>query len=397
MWPFLCQVARLQWPSSHLFESVPIPNCTHLEQYTRDGDYVLIRRRNVALPEDYAATPPEDGYTMHPFSPLLRKFGFKGGFEGANCLVYLPAYKVACWGISTHDANALAHDFENLLTDAALAHDYEKSLTDAVGGAWDQFAEELLREIPLFLWVYTDIQCLAACSILLRDLVYQKNYWSDKHIRLDVPELCRDGARARRALHRFRQARTITLDIPQLAWAERVPHHCLATWRAHQLRLPGDEVQGWESSHPLFGAARYSLTLPSNARTVYFGVKSVASDQRAYVMVENPHDTDSEIYAGLTGSSPVRLPDSKAHKLLMPPGTPNVVLLRWNARSMQLDVNGKLLCRAWLHAEAENAPAPFSFIFVWIFLRQERTQQRPVLLPMLTPVASDVQPRPILV
>ena len=66
MWPFPCQVARLQWPSSHLFESVPIPNATHLEQYTRDGEYVLIRRRNVALPEAYAATPPEDGYTVHP-------------------------------------------------------------------------------------------------------------------------------------------------------------------------------------------------------------------------------------------------------------------------------------------------------------------------------------------
>ena len=58
---------------------------------------------------------------MHPFSPLLRKFGFGGQFEHADCLVYLPAYHVACWGLSTSDANSLAHEFVMLLDKAADA------------------------------------------------------------------------------------------------------------------------------------------------------------------------------------------------------------------------------------------------------------------------------------
>ena len=268
------------------------------------------------------------------------------------------------------------------LTPNALAHDFVALLTDASGGALDQVAED------------TDIQAIVACCVTIRDIVYQERYWDDEHIRLDVPELARNGARTRRAMRRFLQARTVTLDIPQLATLRHVPDRCLTTWHAHQLRLPGDEVEGWESSHALFGAARYSLTLPSRTKSVYFGVKSVGCDLRAYFMVVNPHDTVAEIHIGLTGSSPRRCPASNIHNFFSSPGSPNVVLLRWSTRSLQLDLSVAIVGRAVLHAEAENSPTQFSFTCAWVFLRPEKPQHAPALRPMLTPVASDVQPRP---
>ena len=58
-------------------------------------------------------------------------------------------------------------------------------------------------------------------------------------------------------------------------WYERAQRHLQV--RAGQLagattiRLPGNDVQGWVSTHPLLGAVRFGLKLPRATRSIYIG------------------------------------------------------------------------------------------------------------------------------
>ena len=106
---------------------------------------------------------------MHPQSPLLSKFGFGAEHARADCLVYLPAYRVACWGLSPKDANALAHEFVMLLENAVAQ--------DVQGGSslqmyWRMFDGFIVQEDALrrhYLPVNRSLQSMARSFLTVKN------------------------------------------------------------------------------------------------------------------------------------------------------------------------------------------------------------------------------------
>ena len=124
-----------------------------------------------------------------------------------------------------------------------------------------------------------------------------------KHILCNVPELAGNHRAVQDAANLFRQALTITFDIPQLALLSQIPAQTLVSWQCLSLCLPGRDVAGWVSGHPLFGAARFSLSLPQNTRSVFIGVKEHGSNRRSYALLENPYTNRCRFFSESRGLS----------------------------------------------------------------------------------------------
>ncbi|CAE7249822.1 unnamed protein product, partial [Symbiodinium natans] len=187
------------------------------------------------------------------------------------------------------------------------------------------------------------IRALAACSRETSEAMGNEEYWVGKHIFLNVPELARSDRTLLAAANLFRQALSISFDIPQLPLLHQIPPRAVVSWQCLPLHLPGRNVSGWVSGHPLFGAARFSLTLAPNTRSVFVGAKTHGSNRRSYVLLENPYTHACRVSLGITGATPVAGPTGPVLEAIAAANSPNEVVLKWDNQSIELMLNGRRL------------------------------------------------------
>ena len=161
---------------------------------------------------------------------------------------------------------------------------------DCVGGSDEALAQtylaarelalDVMRTIPSFFNDYEEIHTLACCCRDLQSIVLNKKYWEGKHINLVRSSLANAPQAVSNAATFFQQAATLTMEIGQLACVEDIPRQAIVHWYPEELDIPGNNIRGWASTHPLFGVARFSLTVPRTVTAIYIGAKATANKQK---------------------------------------------------------------------------------------------------------------------
>ncbi|CAE7360691.1 unnamed protein product [Symbiodinium natans] len=255
---------------------------------------------------------------------------------------------------------------------------------DVLGGG--EITNDILRAIPSFFDDYDDIYCLACCCCELRDIVLDRNYWRGKHINLVVPPLTNAPEAVRSAAKFFDQAASLTMEIPQLVHLDRVPRRGIIHWYSERLEnFLGNEFTGWESKHPLFGAVRFSLTMPLTVASVYIGAKALASAQRSFIRITNPYTSSCELSAGLSGTPVQPFPSNVVNSTLNPPGFANEFYFVWSTHRTTLYINQQKVGTARLEPGFADMPGAFSSTFVWVISRRS-APEKPTLTPLLSPI-----------
>ena len=226
-----------------------------------------------------------------------------------------------------------------------------------------QVPANFLHRLTFYCSDFNFVRALAACCRETKEAMSKERYWMGKHIFCDVPELAGNRRAVQDAANLFRQALTITFDIPHLALLSQIPAQTLVSWQCLPLCLPGRDVTGWVSGHPLFGAARFSLSLPQNTRSVFIGVKAHGSNRRSYALLENPYTNRCRFSFGITGAWPVEGAAKHVIDAIAEASCANEVGLKWNSRSIDLMLNGQRLGGHLTHEEPDAPPA-FSTLFV---------------------------------
>ncbi|CAE7406374.1 ABCB1, partial [Symbiodinium pilosum] len=149
---------------------------------------------------------------------------------------------------------------------------------DVLGGACAVTLHgDLMWLLPRFFDEYGDLRTLAKCNRELRNIILTKKYWWGAHVSLCVGELADNPVALRNAVSLFEEAAARTLDLCQIPCLNAMADRVLVNWLAQQLRLPGNDVQGWVSTHPLLGAVRFGLKLPRATRSIYIGALDAGS------------------------------------------------------------------------------------------------------------------------
>ena len=132
-----------------------------------------------------------------------------------------------------------------------------------------------------------------------------------------------------KAVPLFEEAAARTLDLCQIPLLNAMANRVLVNWLARQLRLPGNDVQGWVSTHPLLGAVRFGLKLPRATRSIYIGALDAGrSGIRSYIWIKDPCGI-CEVWLGISGRQRTRWHGAKLQEHLAPSGHMNVFLLSW--------------------------------------------------------------------
>ena len=120
------------------------------------------------------------------------------------------------------------------------------------------------------------------------------------------------------------------MEIGQLACVEDIPRQAIIHWSPEKLNIPGNNIRGWTSSHPLFGVARFSLTVPHTVTAIYIGAKATANNQRSYMKIAAPYQNSCQLSVGYSGSPPQEFPLNMVNRLLTPPGAANEFMFLWS-------------------------------------------------------------------
>ena len=173
---------------------------------------------------------------------------------------------------------------------------------DVLGGACAVTLHgDLMWLLPRFFDEYGDLRTLAKCNRELRNIILTKKYWWGAHVSLCVGELADNPVALRNAVSLFEEAAARTLDLCQIPCLNAMADRVLVNWLAQQLRLPGNDVQGWVSTHPLLGAVRFGLKLPRATRSIYIGALDAGrSGIRSYIWIKDPYGL-CEVWLGISG------------------------------------------------------------------------------------------------
>ena len=139
----------------------------------------------------------------------------------------------------------------------------------------------------------TTTYILASCSRELRSVVLNKKYGCGRHINLVVSPLAETPQaiiRAGRLPHNGDCA------------VEGIPHQAIVHWYPEKLDIPGNNINGRASPHPLFGAVRFLLTLPRTVTTIYIGAKAITNSQRSYMEIAALYTTSCQLCVGHSGA-----------------------------------------------------------------------------------------------
>ena len=247
------------------------------------------------------------------------------------------------------------------------------------------WAHDILRTIPSLFDDYDDIHNLASCSRELQSIVLKKEYWQGRHINLVVPALAESPRAIRNAARFFREAASLTMEIPQLVCVENIPRQAIVHWYPEELDIPGNNVSGWASTHPLFGAARFSLTLPRSVMAIYIGAKAITSNRSSYMKIAAPYTRFCQLSVGYSGAPLQRFPSNMVNSRLNPPGAANEFLLNWSTHRLQLYLNRQKIGTARLEEGYADMPGAFSSLFIWVISKPSATETA-TMNPLLSPV-----------
>lgn len=178
----------------------------------------------------------------------------------------------------------------------------------------------------------------------------------------------------------------MTFHVPQLAYLDKIPRQSLISWFVRDMELLGNDSSGWvwTSSHPLLGAARFALTLPTGTRTIFMGLKKDGTEARAFFQINQLDEDQWSMSVGLSGHHSVDLPTDTLTEAMLPAGCPNETILTWTAKHMRLTLNRRTVCQVRLVQELSE-DFSFSSFFTWVTARKD-IAQRPSLIPLLAPV-----------
>ena len=248
-----------------------------------------------------------------------------------------------------------------------------------------ELALDVMRTIPSFFNDYEEIHTLACCCRDLQSIVLNKKYWEGKHINLVGSSLANAPQAVSNAATFFQQAATLTMEIGQLACVEDIPRQAIVHWYPEELDIPGNNIRGWASTHPLFGVARFSLTMPRTVTAIYIGAKATANKQRSYMKIAAPYQTSCQLSVGYSGSPPQEFPSNMVNRLLAPPGAANEFMFLWSNRRLQLYLNRQKIGTAHLEEGFAEMPGAFSSVFVWVISNSYATEP-PTFSTLLSPI-----------
>ncbi|CAE7311176.1 unnamed protein product, partial [Symbiodinium necroappetens] len=248
-----------------------------------------------------------------------------------------------------------------------------------------ELSSDILRIIPGFFDEYDEIHNLACCSRELRSVVLDKSYWRGTHIDLVGSPLANAPQAVSNAAKLFQQAASLTMEIGQLACVQDLPRQAIVHWYPQELDIPGNNVRGWASTHSLFGAVRFSLTVPRTVTAIYIGAKATANKRRSYMKIAAPYHTSCQLSVGYSGSPPHEFPSNMVNRLLAPPGAANEFMFLWSNSRLQLYLNRQKIGTAHLVEGFPEMPGAFSSVFVWVISNSVAAEQ-PTFSALLSPI-----------
>ena len=224
---------------------------------------------------------------------------------------------------------------------------------------------EILARLPSFFFSIDYLQSLATCSRAMLAAAQDTGNWRGVDLHLVVSEF-RSKAALRKAAQLWTEARTLSFDLVQLSSLQDYPNTSRLFWRPQAI-LMSDNVVGYVSEHPLLGAARFQLMLPSTTTCLYLGVKDLDSSRRIYCKLHNVFSSSGlSLSVGISDEGPAQVRRGSTLSPLRRDGGSNDFVLRWSHRYFAVEINGQHGVLARLQDDIEDAPGALSRIFVWV-------------------------------
>ena len=232
--------------------------------------------------------------------------------------------------------------------------------------------DETLYNLPTFFFSFAYLKNLACASKRMLHAVRDRRRWQDKAICLNSAEF-RDSQTLRWMTNAYMTARSVTIDVRQLAMLPMFPDNLFLQWQGRRvIGGPGalHNMAGFESALPLMGRATFDLILPENLVGMYIGLRDWSdwrAHTQAYYRIDNIFTDEVTVSFG-TGDSPPQPHPGRV--LAFRSKQSHRFSIRWDATVFELFVDGVGISTVQPAQQGgPELPDALAKLFVWTFVR----------------------------